>query len=126
VLLWSAGPFSAVTGGGSDGGAGIRSTTHLSSRTTWRFGSIVATGRTPADEDADELYAHRQDVNAARRAAALWEPGASAEYDAAWKLARVCYWLGSHGPEPERRGALERGVRAGSYAVRLGPDRAEG
>ena len=37
-------------------------------------------------------------------------------FDAAWKLARVAYWLGNHAPEAERRAFLEHGIRAAETA----------
>jgi tetratricopeptide (TPR) repeat protein len=50
----------------------------------------------------------------------------STDFDSAWKLARACYWIGTHGPREARRAALERGVKAGESAVRLAPTRPEG
>ena len=44
----------------------------------------------------------------------------------AWKLARACYWLGTHGPEAERRAALDRGLKAGEQAAKINPNRPEG
>src|SRR5262249_21959801 len=49
-----------------------------------------------------------------------------AAFDAAWKLARACYWLGGHGTETERRAFLERGTEAGKKAAALQPNRPEG
>ncbi len=77
-------------------------------------------------EDPDALYARREDLTSATRAADLWEQSAPTSYDAAWKLARACYWLGSRGPADLRRRQFERGVAAGENAVRLGSDRPEG
>jgi hypothetical protein len=48
------------------------------------------------------------------------------DFDAAWKLARVAYWLGGHAPEKERRGHLERGMQAARAAIVLEPNRPEG
>jgi len=48
------------------------------------------------------------------------------DFESAWKLARVDYWLGTQGPESERRGALERGIEAGMHASQLEPSRPEG
>ena len=48
------------------------------------------------------------------------------DFDAAWKLARVSYWLGSHAPENERRAYLERGMQAARAAIALEPTRPEG
>jgi TRAP transporter TatT component family protein len=82
--------------------------------------------QTPSADDPDELYRHRDDLARAARAADLWAQRGTDDYEAVWKLARVCYWLGTHAPERARRGALERGVAAGETAIRLGPTRPEG
>jgi tetratricopeptide (TPR) repeat protein len=74
----------------------------------------------------DELYKRREDLASATRAASLWSAAAATDFEAAWKLARAGYWLGTHLPEAERRAALERGVSAGEAAVGLRPDRPEG
>lgn len=74
----------------------------------------------------DELYKGRTTRTNAEAAADIWEANAATSFEAAWKLARACYWLGSHGTEPQRREALERGVKAGELAAKLGPDRPEG
>lgn len=47
-------------------------------------------------------------------------------FDAAWKLARVDYWLGGHAPPAERRGFLEGGIEAARKTVALQPNRPEG
>ncbi len=80
-------------------------------------------------QSADELYADRELLPSAVRAAAIWTDAAQrdpASFEPAWKLARVCYWLGTHAPEPERRGYLERGIASAQRAARLLPDRPEG
>ncbi len=92
-------------------------------------GLAVASARPlarPADAEADTLYRGRADLDSARRAADLWEASAGDDFESAWKLARVCYWIGTHGTRDERRDALERGVKGGEGAIRLGPDRPEG
>jgi hypothetical protein len=48
------------------------------------------------------------------------------DYDTAWKLARVNYWLASHVPQEDRRRVIHEGLEAGRAAARLQPDRAEG
>jgi len=95
----------------------------------------LATARTPAQPagtsslEADRLYAARENLDSARRAAEIWttdlrsDPGA---FDAAWKLARADYWLGGHGPTAERRTNLEHGIDAGRKAAALRPNRPEG
>jgi hypothetical protein len=89
------------------------------------FAALVPAGA----QTADELYADRTHLASARAAAGMWaaelgrDPGA---FDAAWKLARSCYWLGGHAPDAERRGFLERGIQAGRSAVAVRSDRPEG
>lgn len=80
-------------------------------------------------QSADALYADRENIASATRAADIWSdeiqrsPG---NFDAAWKLARVCYWLGSHAPEKDRRAFIERGIAAAGQAIRVSADRPEG
>ena len=80
----------------------------------------------PSVDNPDELYRHREDLASAARAADLWAQHAGQDFEAAWKLSRVCYWLGTHLPERARRRALERGVNAGETAIRLASNRPEG
>jgi tetratricopeptide (TPR) repeat protein len=80
----------------------------------------------PRPSDPDTLYRHREDLQSAARAADLWAARDSHDYEAAWKLARVSYWLGEHLPERIRRPALERGVTAGERAVSIEPGHPEG
>jgi hypothetical protein len=77
-------------------------------------------------EDPEALYRAREDHGSATRAADLWAATAASDFEAAWKLSRVSYWIGTHPPEAERRAALERGVSAGEAAAQLRPDRPEG
>ncbi len=48
------------------------------------------------------------------------------DFEAAWKLARACYWIGTQGPEAGRRASLERGVAAGEQAAKITPTSPEG
>jgi hypothetical protein len=83
----------------------------------------------PGRDDPDRLYAGRQDLTRARRAADLWSAALrrnAQDFEAAWKLSRADYWLGGHAPEPERRKFLEAGVEAGRAAVASAPNRPEG
>jgi tetratricopeptide (TPR) repeat protein len=91
-------------------------------------GVIVGTlsAQTRATAGADELYRHREDLPSATRAADLWAQRASVDAEAAWKLARACYWLGTHQADRYQRSALERGVRAGELAIRMAAGRPEG
>jgi hypothetical protein len=80
-------------------------------------------------QTADALYADRANAESAKRAAAAWTSDLEAHpasYDAAWKLARACYWLGGHAPEGERRAYLTRGIAAARQAAALEPNRPEG
>ena len=80
-------------------------------------------------QEVDALYADRENVASARRAAELWSVDLRRDptaYDSAWKLARISYWLGGHVPEAERRAFLEQGIKAAQQARQLRPDRPEG
>lgn len=82
-----------------------------------------------APEDPDTLYGRREDLDSARRAAEVWRERLARrpdDFEAAWKLARACYWLGHHGPEAGRRRDLEAGVAAARAAAAIRPDRPEG
>ena len=79
--------------------------------------------------EAERLYEDRANPASARRAADLWRSALAGDprnFDADWKLARADYWLGTHAPEPERRGYLEAGIDAGRKAAALQPNRPEG
>lgn len=80
-------------------------------------------------QTADALYADRDTLASARRAADLWAADVTRDtraFEPAWKLARVYYWLGSHAPEQERRAFLEKGIETARHAVSLKPDAPEG
>lgn len=75
------------------------------------------------------LYAKREDPASARQSVAIWAERLqrnAKDFESAWKLARARYWLGGHGPDAERRTALETGITAGRAAVALQPNRPEG
>jgi len=76
-------------------------------------------------QSADALYADRENLDSARKAAAIWAAQPN-DFGAAWKLARADYWLGGHAPAAERRRILEQGIAAGQRAIALRPDRPEG
>ena len=80
-------------------------------------------------EDPDALYAGREDLAKARRAAAVWAERLEKnprDFESAWKLARTRYWIGGRAPEAERKTVLEAGISAGRAAVALEPNRPEG
>ena len=76
----------------------------------------------------DDLYRQREDLASARQAADIWAARAAGgrDFEASWKLARACHWLGTQLPDAERRAALERGLNAGERAAKLEPSRPEG
>ncbi len=77
----------------------------------------------------DRLYADREQLPSALAAAAAWEVRLttnSRDFEAAWKLARACYWLGGHVPAEDRRRQCERGIEAGRRAVAIEDRRPEG
>ena len=83
----------------------------------------------PAPSDADRLYAKRDDLPSAQRAAALWEERLASDprdFEAAWKLSRARYWLGGHVREDERREQYEQGIAVARRANAMEPDRPEG
>ena len=83
----------------------------------------------PAAVDADRLYASREDLLSAERAATIWEgrlAGDPRDFEAAWKLSRARYWLGGHAAEDERRDQYELGVAVARQASAMEPGRPEG
>jgi tetratricopeptide (TPR) repeat protein len=82
-----------------------------------------------ASKDPDRLYADREHLQSAFDAAAIWEAQLMRDpknFEAAWKLARACYWLGGHVMPDDRRKQYERGIDAATKAATLQPNRAEG
>lgn len=80
-------------------------------------------------DDPDALYAARADLASARAAADIWDQrlhDRATDYQSAWKLARVCYWLGGHMPGGDWRGQLERGIAGARKAVVAEPREAAG
>jgi hypothetical protein len=91
--------------------------------------NLTAAAQPGAAADPDALYARRDDLASARRAAAIWESRLQQnpkDFESAWKLGRAMYWLGGHAPEAERKAFLERGIAVGRIAASLAPDRPEG
>jgi tetratricopeptide (TPR) repeat protein len=80
-------------------------------------------------QTADALYADRANMASAQRAFDLWSTELKArprEFEVAWKLARIAYWLGTHGPEEPRRTILEQGADAARTAASVEPGKPEG
>jgi hypothetical protein len=88
---------------------------------------LATTATTPSSPEA--LYAARDDLASARRAAAIWAERLKQnprDFGSAWKLARARYWLGGHAPEAERKQLFEDGIAAGRAAVAVEPNHPEG
>jgi FimV-like protein len=78
---------------------------------------------------ADQLYAQRADLSKARSAVSLLRQARTADYgnyEAAWKLARANYYLGSHSSGDESDDAFREGTEAGKIAVQLQGNKPEG
>ena len=79
--------------------------------------------------DPDALYAKRDDIAKAQQAASIWQSRLQQnpnDFESAWKLAKATYWIGTQGPEAQRRATLEQGITAGRTATTLEPNRPEG
>jgi tetratricopeptide (TPR) repeat protein len=82
-----------------------------------------------AQDDPDALYGAREDIAKAEHAADIWNNRLASnprDFESAWKLARAEYYLGTLGPDANRRAALERGTNAGRTASTIEPSRPEG
>jgi tetratricopeptide (TPR) repeat protein len=83
-----------------------------------------------AAEDPDALYANRASLDAARKAAAIWQDAIArnrSDFAAAWKRARAGYWLGGHEVwEDAKDAAYEAGMAAARVAIAAEPNRPEG
>ena len=75
---------------------------------------VAAAAQTSAPtQDPDVLYRDRANLTSAKQAAAILDArlkGDASNFEAAWKLARIMYWLGTHDAEAAQRSDLERGV----------------
>jgi tetratricopeptide (TPR) repeat protein len=109
---------------------------HLKVEATW-LGGVEATSLYAMEsrgfrlqaEDPDALYKQRENIAMAQRAEQIWAERLvknPKDFEAAWKLARARYWLGTQGPEKSRRHYLEAGIAAGRAAIALAPNRPEG
>jgi tetratricopeptide (TPR) repeat protein len=98
----------------------------------WPLVATVATQDTPVATTADEaeaLFGKREQLPSAIAVADFWSKRLAAnpnDFEAGWKLARVCYWLGDHVPAAERRARFEQGIEAGRKAAAAQPNRPEG
>ena len=80
-------------------------------------------------DDPDALYKHRDQIATAQRAEQIWGDRLAKDpkdFEAAWKLARGRYWLGTHAPEKSRKAYLESGIEAGRAAIAAAPGKPDG
>ena len=99
-----------------------------------KTGAAASPSPSPTAQDliaqADKLYAQREDLMQARQAITTIRQARMADYssyEAAWRLSKFNYFLGSHTKdEGEREKAFHDGVEAGQAAVKLQPEKAEG
>ena len=90
---------------------------------------LDAHGQAEVTPTPDALYAHRDEPGQAAKAIELWTKRLTAtpsDFEAAWKLSRARYWIGTNGAAAERRAALEAGMDAANKAIALQPKRPEG
>jgi tetratricopeptide (TPR) repeat protein len=93
----------------------------------WRVSSASAI--VEQTDNPDALYAKREDISSAQQAAKIWQSRLQKnpnDFESARKLARATYWIGTQGPEAERKGTLEQGIAAARTATTLEPSKAEG
>jgi tetratricopeptide (TPR) repeat protein len=87
---------------------------------------------TPAPSDlaaAEAHWAARAQLDEARAAVAAYQAATAASpgsYEAWWRLARACWWLGDHVPKSECLAVYDQGKAAADRAVALDPGRVEG
>src|SRR5262245_30744843 len=89
---------------------------------------LLVAGLAAQGPNPDQLYRQRETLVSARQAADIWAARAASgkDFEASWKLARACYWLGTHGEESERRAALDRGLKAAEQTIKIDPSKPEG
>lgn len=90
---------------------------------------LEARGQGEVTAAPDALYARRDEPGVAARAADAWAKrlaAAPGDFEAAWKLSRARYWIGTNGPQDGRRAALDAGMDAARKAIAAQPGKAEG
>jgi TRAP transporter T-component len=99
--------------------------------------SLLVTLATPSAQpaeggrDLDALYRDRERPASAVEAARGWAARLAADardFEAAWKLARARYWLGTNGPgtDGEKKRELEAGIAAARAAMAARPEAPDG
>ncbi len=115
--------------------AGLFGSAHLFSACSSRppMQETLAQDKAAAAEllaQAEKLYEQRAELQRAREGVVILRRAAASDtssYDAAWRLARLDYYLGAHTSDKnESERAYEEGVEAGQRAVRLEEGKPEG
>ena len=90
---------------------------------------LDARGQADLTSTPDALYARREEPGLAARAADAWAARLAAtpsDFEAAWKLSKARYYVGTNGPAAGRRAALEAGMAAARTAIALQGGKPEG
>jgi hypothetical protein len=91
--------------------------------------ALDARGQADLTSSPDALYARREEAGFAARAADAWAARLAAtpgDFEAAWKLSRARYYIGTNGRVDGRRAALDAGMAAARTAIALQPAKPEG
>ena len=91
--------------------------------------ALEARGQGEVTPTPDALYARREETGFAAPAADQWAAQLAtspANFEAAWKLSRARYYIGTNGNVDGRRTALDGGMDAARKAIALRPARPEG
>lgn len=110
----------------------LASTACATRSTAERNDPQAATGASVADllKRADQLYTERADLSKARECVSVLRQARAAnpsDYDAAWQLARVNYFLGEHTTDSgERDKAFSAGEAAAKDAIKISENKPEG
>lgn len=94
-------------------------------------GAVAQGTAAAAVADPDSLYLERARAPSALAAEQIWATRVTADggdFEAAWKLARARYWLGTNGPGTGdvKKRWLESGIAAGRLAMTARPNAVEG
>ena len=108
-------------------GSGCKSRRAQSAETA---GATPEMSTTESIAEADALYSQRKDLSSVRRGIIALRQARTLDtgsYEAAWKLARLDYFLGSHTKDDaEKDAAFRDGIDAGKSAVLLQDNKADG
>jgi tetratricopeptide (TPR) repeat protein len=97
----------------------------------WTVGFGANAGPVPADDvpalmaKAETLWEQRADLTKLQESMRIHETISSQDpthVEAMWKLARGCWWLGTHSPEDQKLAIFERGMEYAKKAVAFKDD----